>query len=141
MRRPPIAISLASLCLLLASVPVATAASLTRIETGPVSGAAIVTEEAGVRVFRPLPPLRYMIINPEGRTPLNLTFEERNVFVQHHQYNVISIDEADGAGQFVGGYGLGLPYVYRHRHDGRKARHSRPGGYMVRPPGGARGRR
>ena len=48
-------------------------ASTTRIETQPVYGA-VVTYESGVRVFRPIPPTRHMIINPDGRTPLILGF-------------------------------------------------------------------
>jgi hypothetical protein len=41
----------------------------TRIEPRPVYGA-IVTLEAGVRVFRPLPPHDRIIINPGNATPL-----------------------------------------------------------------------
>ena len=142
MRRPPIATSLASLALLLASVPAATAASLTRIETGPVYGAATVTVEHGVQVYRPLPPLRHMILNPEGRTPLNLTIEDRNVVVQHHYYGVASEDSGEGAGRFVGGYGLGwgCPRVHRGDRGHRHARRSRPGGYMIRVPSGSHGK-
>ncbi len=140
MRRTPIATSLAGLCLLLASAPAASAASLVRIETQPVNGAATVTVEHGVQVYRPLPALRYMILNPDGRTPLNLTIEDRNVVVRHYYYGVASDDAAEGAGRFVGGYGLGLPGVRygdrRHRH----ARRSRPGGYMIRVPSGGRSR-
>lgn len=33
---------------------------------------AIVTKEAGVLVFRGLPPTRKVIVNPEGKTPLEL---------------------------------------------------------------------
>lgn len=40
-----------------------------RIETRPVYGATV-TLEAGVRVFRPLPPHDRVIINPGGKTPL-----------------------------------------------------------------------
>jgi hypothetical protein len=136
MRRPSIVPSLASLCLLLASVPAANAASLTRIETRPVYGAAIVTEEAGVTVYRPLPPLRYLILNPEGRTPLNLTIEDRNVFVQHHYYGVPS---ADGV-EIVGGYSAGLPRVYHGKRRHRHVHRSRPGGYMISVPAAARGK-
>ena len=142
MRRPPVAASVASLCLLLATGTAATAGSLIRIETRPVNGAAIVTEEAGVRVYRPLPALRYLILNPGGRTPLNLSIEERNVLVQHHHYGVPSEDSGDGAGRFVGGYGLGWGYPGVHRGDRghRHVRRSRPGGYIVRAPRAARGR-
>jgi hypothetical protein len=140
MHRTAIATSLAGLCFMLWSVPAATAASLTRIETAPVYGAATVTVEHGVQVYRPLPPLRHMILNPEGRTPLNLTIEDRNVVVQHHHYGVPSEGTSDGAGRFVGGYGwgLGLPRVHRGHHGHRHAHRSRPGGYMVRVPRGGR---
>jgi len=141
MHRPTIATWLAGLCFVLASIPTASGASLTRIETGPVYGAATVTVEHGVQVYRPLPPLRHMILNPEGRTPLNLTIEDRNVVVQHHHYGVVP-EESDGAGRFVGGYGLGwgYPRVHRRHHGHRHGRRSRPGGYMVRVPSGGRGK-
>jgi hypothetical protein len=140
MRSPPIATPLASLCLLIAIAPIANAASLTRIETGPVYGAATVTVEHGVQVYRPLPPLRHMILNPEGRTPLNLTIEDRNVVVQHYYYGVASEDTGGVASGYVGGYGLGWPRVYRgDRGHRRHVRGSRPGGYMIRVPTAARG--
>jgi hypothetical protein len=44
----------------------------TRIETRPYYGA-VTTVEKGVRVWRALPPHDRIIINPGGRTPLNLT--------------------------------------------------------------------
>lgn len=37
---------------------------------------AIVTKEAGVLVFRGLPPTRKVIVNPEGKTPLDLRLTE-----------------------------------------------------------------
>ncbi len=138
MRRPPIVAAFASLCLLLAACSAATAASLVRIETRPVNGAAIVTEEEGVRVYRPLPSTRYLILNPDGRTPLNLTIEDRNVVVQHHHYVLPSETTNDGAGRFVGGYGVGLPHVHRGGGGHRHVRRSRPGGYMVHVPRAAR---
>jgi hypothetical protein len=49
-------------------------AYLTRIEPRPFYGATVTIEE-GVRVFRPLPATRHMIINP-NRTPLNLAFSD-----------------------------------------------------------------
>lgn len=51
----------------------------TRIETRPYYGA-IVTEEAGVRVFRGLPPTERIIINPHGQTPLKLQFNEHRSY-------------------------------------------------------------
>lgn len=37
---------------------------------------AIVTKEAGVLVFRGLPPTRKVIVNPDGKTPLDLRLTE-----------------------------------------------------------------
>lgn len=54
-------------------------ASTTRIETRPFYGATV-TLESGVRVFRPLPPHERVIINPGGRTPLTLSFEENRTY-------------------------------------------------------------
>jgi hypothetical protein len=45
---------------------------------------AIVTKEAGVLVFRGLPPTRRVIVNPDGKTPLKLNqteVRETNVVV------------------------------------------------------------
>jgi hypothetical protein len=51
--------------------------STIRIEPRPVYGATVTIEE-GVRVFRPLPPDKYVIVNPNG-TPVNLGLNESNV--------------------------------------------------------------
>lgn len=60
----------------------------TRIETRPFYGA-VVTLEEGVRVFRPLPVERQVIINPGGKTPLSLDFQETNIYEHRvvHNYN------------------------------------------------------
>ena len=50
----------------------------TRIETRPYYGA-VVTLEHGVRVYRPLPPDRYVIINP-SKVPLSLSISDTNVY-------------------------------------------------------------
>jgi len=140
MRRPLISTSLASLGLMLVTAHAATAASLTRIETRPVYGA-IITEEEGVRVYRPLPPTRHMIINPDGQTPLNLTIEDRNVVVQHHHYGAPSGETSEGAGRFGGGYGAFLPHVQHGSRGHRHARRSRPSGHMISVPRAVRGGR
>lgn len=126
--------------LLLPAVSMASASSLTRIETRPFYGA-VVTEEEGVRVFRPLPPHRHVIINPDGRTPLNLTIDDRNVTV-NHIYPAPVADNGDGAGRYVGGYGaFGVGNYGGRRH----VRRQHPGGYMIhvpsRVPGPAGGKR
>lgn len=45
----------------------------TRIEETNAYGATVTVEE-GVRVFRPLPADRHVIVNPGGRTPLSLNY-------------------------------------------------------------------
>lgn len=52
----------------------------TRIETRPYYGA-VVTLEHGVRVYRPLPPDRYVVINPD-RVPLSLSISETKIIGQ-----------------------------------------------------------
>jgi hypothetical protein len=47
----------------------------TRIEPRPFYGASVTVEE-GVRVFRPLPPHKHVVINPENKTPVSLIFNE-----------------------------------------------------------------
>jgi hypothetical protein len=51
--------------------------STIRIEPRPVYGATVTIEE-GVRVFRPLPPEKYVIVNPNG-TPVNIGISEKRV--------------------------------------------------------------
>jgi hypothetical protein len=52
--------------------------STIRIEPRPVYGATVTIEE-GVRVFRPLPPEKYVVVNPNG-TPVNIGLSEQRVF-------------------------------------------------------------
>lgn len=79
MRLAPLCVG-AALALLVPTAASAGDARTTRIETRPFYGATVTLEE-GVRVFRPLPRHERVIINPGGRTPLNLTYEE------HRSYN------------------------------------------------------
>ena len=53
------------------SLPARAESYTTRIEPRPFYGATV-TIEAGVRVFRPLPPHDRVIINPNNATPLTL---------------------------------------------------------------------
>lgn len=64
--------TLAAIGALISLPALAQEAYTTRIEPRAYAGA-IVTMEAGVRVFRPMPPTRHVIVNPEGRTPLSLS--------------------------------------------------------------------
>ncbi len=61
--------------LALAGPVAAQQAHTTRIEPRPVYGATVTIEE-GVRVFRPLPPERHVIVNPGGATPIQLSINE-----------------------------------------------------------------
>jgi hypothetical protein len=73
---PSARLSLVALILAAAAAPTSVAAesSTTRIEPRPYYGATI-TIEHGVRVYRPLPTVKHVIINP-NQTPLNLSFNE-----------------------------------------------------------------
>jgi hypothetical protein len=104
MRRPA-DFRLAFACLVLIAVAGSASAQgyTTRIETRPFYGA-IVTLEEGVRVIRPLPPERHVIINPNN-TPLSFNFNDTRVYenrVIKHQY-----DGASGAGYPRGGAAYG----------------------------------
>jgi hypothetical protein len=75
----------------------------TRIEPRPFYGATV-TIESGVRVFRPLPSQRHVIINPGGQTPLHLGYQDTRVYEESRSYNYHRYDDAPNYG---GGYGLG----------------------------------
>lgn len=110
-----------------AAVPALADSYTTRIEPRPFYGATVTLEE-GVRVFRPLPPTRHMIINPQGRTPLNLfvedvrVHEERNINVNHN-----GSGQAASAPVYTGGY-----YAPRHYGHGGRAAPAAPVGMPVR---------
>ncbi|HML43952.1 MAG: hypothetical protein JNN24_19070 [Hyphomicrobium zavarzinii] len=63
----------AAALLLTAATVQAQDAHTTRIEPSNAYGATVTIEE-GVRVFRPLPSERHVIVNPGGRTPLSLNY-------------------------------------------------------------------
>lgn len=139
MRRPMmVSASLLSLSAMLIGASAASAGSVTRIETRPVYGATVTTEE-GVRVFRPLPPERHVIINPDGKTPLNLTFEERNVVVHKYVYNYGDGDGGDASTNTSGGYAVGYSSGRRHHRSAQRPRHG--GGHMIHVPSAAPGGR
>lgn len=92
--------------------------STVRIETRPFYGAAV-TREAGVRVFRPLPPTSTFIVNPQGRTPLYLGLENNHSV--SHNYNYDSASKAQDHSIAAPGaavYGVGEP-----RRHGPKGHH------------------
>ena len=98
-------------------------ASTVRIEPRPFYGATVTLEE-GVRVFRPLPPHRQVIINPGSRTPLSLAIADERITSTNNNYNYSSDQPAvvppgaieDGFG-FSDGFGR---HHRRFRHHGRQ---------------------
>ena len=88
-----------------------------RIEPRAFYGATV-SLESGVRVFRPLPPPGYVIINP-NQTPVNISVKDvtkRVYSTSHHHYH--------GAGRPGVVYGrpalgVGLPVVNRFRRGKR----------------------
>jgi hypothetical protein len=134
MRRTPLTTPLTALALLLVGAGAADAASLTRIETRPFYGATVTIEE-GVRVFRPLPPHAHIIINPDGKTPLNLTFEERNITVNQHLYSVEGEPGDDGL-RYGGSFGY-IPGRFEG-HRGDRNKRGRAGGHMIHVPSAVR---
>ena len=95
-------------------------ATTTRIETRAFYGATV-TLEAGVRVFRPLPPHSKVIINPGGATPLHLGHDEYKATT--HNYNYNSGDAGapmgpayDQVPYYSPGFIAGRRPFQRHRH-------------------------
>lgn len=122
--------ALAAALLSVAALPAAADSYTTRIETRPFYGATVTLEE-GVRVFRPLPPTRHMIINPQGRTPLNLVQEDVRISEQRtiNVYNHGGSSHA--APVYGGGYGYYAPRHVRGDHHGRV--HRAPAGIPRTP--------
>lgn len=85
-------------------------ARTTRIETRPFYGATVTLEE-GVRVFRPLPRHDRVIINPEGKTPLSLEFNQTHNHHFHHGGGAVSNAEASSS---AGAGGIGGDFRNRH---------------------------
>lgn len=115
----------------------------TRIEPRGFYGATISIEE-GVRVFRPLPPVRHVIVNPEGRTPLSLSYTDVRVHEQRSYYDA-SGGQRPGATYYGGGLGIGGGF-YGNKFGGgqsygkgRYGHHS--GGAGGQPAGGFKGGR
>lgn len=91
-----------------ASAALAGEASTVRIEPRPYYGATVTLEE-GVRVFRPLPPHKTVIINPGQRTPVSLGFNETIEHSYHKHNHQHSGGVTSGGG---GAAGLAVPYGY-----------------------------
>ena len=78
MRRILAACASAALLASTATAYAGSGAHTTRIEESNAYGATVTIEE-GVRVFRPLPSDRHVIVNPAGRTPLTVHTYDPNV--------------------------------------------------------------
>ena len=96
-----------------------------RIEPRAFYGATI-SLEAGVRVFRPLPPTKHMIINPD-KTPLHLSLTEATHNINNNTVNGGGLASGGGSGS-AGGY---IPFQPKF---GRKFR--RGGGHGGKGRGG-----
>jgi hypothetical protein len=79
-----------------------------------------------VRVIRPLPPERQVIINPNNATPLSLGFNETYVYENRTIRNYTSGDgeaASDGSGGYRGRAGFyGPGFIFNNRgmgHDGK----------------------
>lgn len=77
--------SLAAVAAVTATAAANAQSGTVRIEPRPFYGATVTLEE-GVRVFRPLPPTRYVIVNPGSRTPLNIGINDTRV-IEHSTSN------------------------------------------------------
>jgi hypothetical protein len=99
------------------ALPAAAESYTTRIEPRQFYGATVTLEE-GVRVFRPLPATRQVIINPNG-TPLALSFQDVRVTEEVNNYlPAPSGDLSEGSvyepGFFAPGFFGGR---FHHRHE------------------------
>lgn len=115
----------------LSSPAAANDAYTTRIEPQPYYGATV-TIEAGVRVFRPLPPTRQVIISPGLRTPLSLGFNDTRVIEESTSRNYYY--DYSGNGGNGGGYGSFAGSHGSRRHNGHHG-HAPMGGHGA-PTGG-----
>ncbi|MEZ5910750.1 MAG: hypothetical protein R3D31_18285 [Hyphomicrobiaceae bacterium] len=118
MRKP--AFAAAAIAALLASAP-AQASETILIDPGYPQGATV-TFESGVRVFRPLPPRSVVIVNPGGRTPVQLGIKRVTVTKHHHYHGAPGYPHA-ADGRIYGDTG---PVVdtsgYPHGYYGRRHR-------------------
>lgn len=116
MRTAVSALILAAAAISLTTATASAQSGTTRIEPRPFYGATVTLEE-GVRVFRPLPVTRHVIVNPGSRTPLNLSFNDTRV-VEHatsHNYHYGNQDHGHA-------YGTAGPIGYYGRERGHHPR-------------------
>ncbi len=104
-------------------------AQTVRIEPRPYYGA-VVTVERGVRVWRPLPPTRHMIINPTN-APVSVNITDIRETVQH---TGPSGGAAASASASTGGHAGAPSYYYGrpHRHSGRAGNRQHRSGRALR---------
>lgn len=113
-------------CGIIATSALADSAKTIRIEPRAFYGATV-SLEAGVRVFRPLPPTTHMIINP-NKTPLNLTIKDEkktiiNRTVTQHVHGGYSAGDGGYALGGFSGYGRKMRGGKHHRRGhGRRNR-------------------
>ncbi len=92
----------------LSTAAFAQSATTTRVETRPFYGATVTLEE-GVRVFRPLPPHTKVVINPGGKTPMSLSFEENRTISHNYDHGggFAPTESGDRGDAGVAGYATG----------------------------------
>jgi hypothetical protein len=83
--------------------------STIRVEPRPVYGATVTIEE-GVRVYRPLPPDKYVIVNPNG-TPINLGISEMNVTETKRSFSKSVNKNYNSGGPWNGAWGWYRPCI------------------------------
>ncbi len=127
--------SLFALALLSAALPATSASaesSTIRIEPRPYYGA-VVTLEQGVRVWRPLPPTRHMIINPTG-SPISVNVTDVRETINHQGYAGGGA-QANAHASAGGSHGV-APYYYAralaHRGHGVHRPHHGPRAHGLR---------
>lgn len=119
-----ITVAATSMAVSVRAEPVTSRIGTTRILERPVYGATM-TMEQGVRVIRPLPPTHHVVVNPHGRTPLSLSYQDVRVSeertVHQHAAPVAAQSPAiDSVAAPVVGWG-----AYRFRHHGPHTPHAR----------------
>jgi hypothetical protein len=100
-------------------------ATTTRIEPRPFYGATVTLEE-GVRVFRPLPVTRHVVINPGNKASVSVNYNEERTYNYSRSDNYDHSSGGNGGeGRYGGtGYYGGFPIGTPATHNGRGA----PGG-------------
>lgn len=123
----------ATIAALFVSTGVVSAQTTTRIETRPYYGY-VVSVDKGVRVWRPLPPHDRVIINPEGRTPLHLSFNDHRHTSSSYNRHDHRYEGGDGYSRAAATPGYYLPArrrAVKRAHGVDVWNGGRPGHYRV----------